>query len=281
MSLPNADRLLAPLLSLLAGVAALILLIVILFLVHEAWPVFTGGQAARLLSDGTWYPLEGEFGMMSMVAASLAAALGAILLAAPLGLMAAVFENHFAPPLIYKIHHLLIVLLAGIPSVVFGLWGLTVLVPLIADWHPPGVSLISAIMILALMILPTVVLTSSAALRAVPESLLINAHALGMTKSGLIISVAIPAASDGILSGVLLAVARAMGETMAVLMVAGNVVQLPTSLFLSVRMLTSNIALEMGYAMDQHRAALFASGLMLTLLVLILAIAASRRARHA
>jgi len=162
-------------------------------------------------------------------------------------------------------------LLAGIPSVVYGLWGLTELVPLIGRWQPPGASLLAAILVLTLMILPTVALTSFSALAAVPGDILAGAAALGITRKGQIISVALPAARNGISGGVLLAMARALGETMAVLMVAGNVVQNPTGLFEPVRSLTANIALEMAYATDHHRAGLFASGLFLTLLVLALA----------
>jgi phosphate transport system permease protein len=161
---------------------------------------------------------------------------------------------------------------------------LTVLVPLIARWHPPGASLFTAILILALMILPTVALTSAAALTAVPKSWLQGAAALGLTRKGVIVGVAVPAARGGILGGILLAAARALGETMAVLMVAGNVVQNPTGLFEPVRVLTANIALEIAYATGTHRAGLFASGLLLTTLVLALAWLAARiagRAHHA
>lgn len=162
-------------------------------------------------------------------------------------------------------------LLAGIPSVVYGLWGLTVLVPLVSQWEPPGASLISAMLILALMILPTVALTSEAALAAVSHANLQGASALGLSRKGIVLGVALPSARKGIQTGVILATMRALGETMAVLMVAGNVVQTPTSLFDPVRMLTANIALEMPYAMGEHRAALFASGLLLMLIVTLLA----------
>lgn len=280
----HADRWLAPTLGLLAAGAALILLLVLTFLVREAWPVLSGGGWLRFFNDGSWYPLEGLFGLAPMLWATLAAALGAILLAAPIGLAGAIFTQFFAPPQVAKLYRIMLALLAGIPSVVYGLWGLTVLVPLIARWQPPGASLLAAILILALMIVPTVALTSLAALKAVPRSLLHGAAALGLTRKGTVLGVAVPAARIGILSGILLAIARALGETMAVLMVAGNVVQNPTGLFEPVRVLTANIALEMAYATDDHRAGLFASGLLLTLLVLVLAGFAARiagRARHA
>ncbi len=277
----HADRRLAPLLALLAAASALILLLVLAFLLREAWPVLNGDGWRHLFSDEGWYPLEGRFGLLPMVWATLAAAFGAILLAAPAGLASAIFVCFHAPPQLAKLYRAILALLAGIPSVVYGLWGLTVLAPLIARWQPPGASLLTAILILALMILPTVALTSAAALNAVPRSLLQGAAALGLTRKGIILGVAVPAARSGILGGVLLATARALGETMAVLMVAGNVVQNPTGLFEPVRVLTANIALEMAYATGTHRAGLFASGLMLTLLVLVLATLAARGTRDA
>ncbi len=259
-------------------------LLVLVFLLREAWPLLGEGGWLRIVTDDGWYPLEGRFGLLPMVWATLAAALGAMLLAAPLGLASAIFEFFYAPPAVAKLYRAMLALLAGIPSVVYGLWGLTVLVPLIARWQPPGTSLLTAILILAVMILPTVALTSASALAAVPEAWLRGAAALGLTRTGVVVGVAIPAARNGILGGLLLATARALGETMAVLMVAGNVVHTPTGLFDPVRMLTANMALEMAYATGTHRAGLFASGLMLTLLVLVLAWLATRvsgSARHA
>lgn len=267
----SADRWLAPSLGLLATCAALILLLVLAFLVREAWPVLNGADWLRFFADEGWYPLENRFGLAPMLWATLAAAFGAVLLAAPVGLAGAIFTRFYAPPLVAKLYRIMLALLAGIPSVVYGLWGLTVLVPLIARWQPPGASLLAAIVILALMIVPTIALTSLSALHAVPPSLLHGALALGLTRKGMVLGVAVPAARVGITGGILLAVARALGETMAVLMVAGNVVQNPTGLFEPVRVLTANIALEMAYATGDHRAGLFTSGLLLTFMVLVLA----------
>lgn len=277
----HADQWLAPPLAVLAVGAAVIVLLVLGFLLREAWPVVSGDGGWRFVNDTGWYPLEGRFGLLPMVWATLAAAFGAILLAAPLGLASAIFERYYAPAAIARLYRAMLALLAGIPSVVYGLWGLTVLVPLVARWHPPGASLFTAILILAMMILPTVALTSASALAAVPESWLRGAAALGLTREGIITGVAVPAAQRGILGGMLLAIARALGETMAVLMVAGNVVQNPGGLFEPVRVLTANIALEMTYATGTHRAGLFASGLMLTLLVLVVVSLAARGARGA
>jgi len=153
---------------------------------------------------------------------------------------------------------------------------LTQLVPWLAQWQPPGASLLAAVLVLTLMILPTIALTSAAALAALPNTLIQGAMALGLRNKTQILQVIIPAARQGIIGGTLLATARALGETMVVLMVAGNVVQHPTGLFEPVRVLTANIALEMAYAVADHRASLFASGLLLTLLVWLLAWLATR-----
>ncbi len=275
----DRDRLLGPALGALAGFSALILLLVLGFLGREAWPVLTDGGWLKFANSDGWYPLEGRYGIAPMLVATLAASLGAIALALPLGVAGALFVRFYAPTPLAQLYRGVVALLAGIPSVVFGLWGLTVLVPLIAAWQPPGSSLLAAILILALMVLPTIALTSMSALAAVPPSWLSGAAALGMSRKSIVLGVALPAARSGIISGTLLAAARALGETMAVLMVAGNVVQMPGSLFDSVRVLTANIALEMAYATGDHRAGLFASGLLLTMIVLLLAWLAARQTK--
>ena len=153
---------------------------------------------------------------------------------------------------------------------VFGFWGLTTLVPLVNQLHPPGASLLAGILVLTLMILPTIALTTYAAFIAVPDEYIRSAAALGLSGWSMIRGVALPAARTGIVAGIVLAAGRALGETMAVLMVAGNVVQHADSLFDPIRTLAANIALEMAYAMGDHRAVLFVSGLMLMLLVMTL-----------
>lgn len=275
----RVDSALAPLLGLLAAAAALIVLLILGFLVSEAMPVLNESGWWRFFTDDGWYPIENRFGITPMLWASLAAALGALLVATPFGMAAAIFACYFAPAPFSGLFRIMLGILAGVPSVVFGLWGLTVLVPWLATWQAPGTSLLAAILILALMILPTIALTSLSALKAVPLNQLQGCAALGMTRQGTIMGVLIPSARRGILGGILLACARALGETMAVLMVAGNVVQNPSGLFEPVRVLTANIALEMAYASGQHRAGLFASGLLLTLLVLLLAWWAARSAQ--
>jgi phosphate transport system permease protein len=275
-SLLRTDFCLRAILALAALIAVSTLLLIVLFLLQASWPALQHVGIQRFLSDVGWYPLEDAFNLTPMLIATLAVSAGAILVAGPLGVMSAIFGRFYASPMVAQVFRRIVALLAGIPSVVFGLWGLTVLVPLVAQWHPPGASLLTGILILAFMILPTVVLTAEVALQAVPENYLRGAAALGLSRSGIIMQVAVPAARSGIIGGMLLATARALGETMAVLMVAGNVVQVPGSLFDPVRVLTANIALEMAYATGDHRAALFVSGLALMLLVVFLAASASK-----
>jgi phosphate transport system permease protein len=271
----HADRQLGSLLMLAAGLVASLLILVLLFLMRESWPVLRDIGATRFWSDDGWHPSEQGYGLTPMLSGTLLTTLGALALAAPLGIASALFCRFYAPPAVARAYHRIAGLLAGIPSVVYGFWGLTTLVPLIARWEPPGASLLAGILILALMVLPTIALTSEAALAAVPETYLHGAAALGLSRRGSLLGVVLPAARAGIVAGVLLAMARALGETMAVLMVGGNVVQVPSSLFDPVRTLTANIALEMAYAQGDHRAALFVSGLLLSVLVLGLALAAS------
>lgn len=277
----RADAILARVTGSIALAVSVLLGLVLMLLVRESWPVLAGGGWARFFFGDGWFPSSGQFNLIAMLWATLAASVGALLIAIPLGVLSAVFSRFYSPCWLVIPLRRVLVLLAGIPSVVYGLWGLTVLVPLIANWEPPGASLLSAILILALMVLPTVALTSEAALAAIPVSNLQGAAALGISRKGIVLGVALPAARVGILTGALLAAMRALGETMAVLMVAGNVVQTPTSLFDPVRVLTANIALEMSYATGNHRAALFASGLLLMLIVTLLAWLAGRGGAHA
>lgn len=270
------DRTLGRVLWVSAFLSTTLLILIAVFLVKESWPVLKSIGIARFISDAGWYPLEKLYGLAPMLGATVVVSTLAILIAAPMGVASAIFCSFVAAPPLAQAYRGLIALLAGIPSVAYGLWGLTVLVPLIAQFQPPGASLLAASLILSLMILPTIALTTDAAISTVPKSYLQGATALGLTREATIIKVILPAARASIGAGILLAAARALGETMAVLMVAGNVVQFPTSLFDPMRTLTANMALEMAYAMGDHRAALFVSGLMLTVIVMALATLAWR-----
>ncbi|GAB1235671.1 phosphate ABC transporter permease subunit PstC [Ferrigenium sp. UT5] len=273
----RADTLLASYAKGSALLAGLLLLLVLGLLVRESWPVLSAEGWRGLQAQG-WYPASGQLNLLPMLAATLALGMGALLLALPLGVASAVFVRFYAPVWCVEPTRYMLVLLAGIPSVVFGLWGLTALVPLLAMWQAPGVSLLAATLVLTLMIVPTIAASSEAALAALPKSLLDGGAALGLSQRGIVWGIALPAARTGIFAGVILALMRALGETMAVLMVAGNVVQMPAGLFDPVRALTANIALEMPYATGVHRAALFDTGLLLLGLVIALALWSARMA---
>lgn len=251
-----------------AAVAAGIVLLIVFFLLVEALPALRQIGIQRFVGDPSWHPLSDRFDMTPMVAASLAITLGALAVATPLGIASALFCRYYAPPRVAPAYRRLVELLAGIPSVVYGFWGLVVLVPFLTH------SLLAGIVILALMVLPTIALIADARLANLPPEYVRGGAALGLTRWGTIRRVVLPAARSGLVTAVILAGARAVGETMAVLMVCGNVVQIPRSLTDPVRTLTANIALEMAYAADTHRSALFVSGLLLMATVGLLIAAA-------
>jgi phosphate transport system permease protein len=256
-----------------ATVSGAVVVFIALFVALESLPALQE-IGAGFVGDKSWHPSQGLFNVLPMIVATLATTAAAVLLAAPVGLLVAIYIHCVARRWTALACRRLIEILAGIPSVVYGFWGLVTLVPLIGRLAPPGASLIAGGLILALMILPTIVLISGAAISQVPREYLAGAAALGMSRRRTITGVILPAARGGILTALILAVGRAVGETMAVLMVCGNVVQMPNSVFTPVRTLTANIALEMDYAMGTHRSALFATGLTLLLIASFLVIAA-------
>ncbi len=251
-----------------------IVLLILFFLLGEAIPLVREVGLARFLIDPSWHPASNEFNLTPMLAGTLLVMTASVLLATPLGILSAVFCQYYAPPALAQLYRRLIELLAGIPSVVYGFWGLVVLVPLIGRLHPPGPSLLAGTLILTLMILPTIALVADASFANVAPEYLKGAAALGLSRWATIRGVVFPAARAGLITGVILETGRAIGETMAVLMVCGNVVQVPQSMFDPVRTLTANIALEMAYAVGNHRSALFVSGVVLIVLIgLLVAIA--------
>jgi phosphate transport system permease protein len=276
----SVDTLILWLLRIASGIAAGMVLLILFFLLAESLPLLREVPSSRFVTDTSWQPSEGAYNLAPMLSGTLYAAGGALFLATPLGIASALFVAYYAPPPAAGIYRRLIELLAGIPSVVYGFWALTTLVPLINELHPPGASLLAGILVLTLMILPTVALTAHAALLAVPDEYLRSAAALGMSRWSIIRGVVLPAARMGVTAGIILAAGRAIGETMAVLMVTGNVVQLASTVYDPIRTLAANIALEMPYALGDHRAALFVSGLALMLLVIALWSAAARIGRN-
>jgi len=257
-----------------AGIAGAIVLLIVVFLVMDALPALTHIGVVRFFTDPSWHPAEGFYNLTPMLWGTLFAMVGSVLVATPLGILSAVFCHYYAPSILARPYRRLIELLAGIPSVVYGFWGLVVLVPLIGEIHPPGPSLLAGILILAIMILPTIALMADASLANVPQQYLRGAAALGLPQWATIRGIVFPAAKSGLFTGVILETGRAIGETMAILMVCGNVVQTPSSIFDPMRTLTANIALEMAYALGNHRAALFVSGLVLMGMIVTLVISA-------
>lgn len=261
-----------------AAVSAAILLLVVGFLLYQAAPALASVGGWRLFADPGWHPASdattGEFGIIALLAGSLFVTAGAALVATPLAIASAIFCRYVAPPPLATAYRRMLEVLAGIPSVVYGFWGLVALVPIISSLHPPGASLLAGALVLGLMILPTIALLTDSALASVPQATVSGAAALGLSRWRIALQVALPAARGGVVTGIILGVARAVGETMAVLMVCGNVVQVPDSVFEPVRTLTANIALEMAYAFGDHRSALFLTGLVLTLLVIVIVLLA-------
>lgn len=276
MSRRRADRLLVATLWASGAIAGLLLAAIVLFTVAEALPVVSAVGVLPFLTDASWHPLSGKFGMMPMIAATVVASILAVLVATPVGLALAIVEQFYLGPRAAAMLRRTVEVLSGLPSVVVGLWGLAVLVPLLAQWQPPGTSLIAATIVLALMLVPTIALFASIAFERVDQNLRRAAAAIALGRSALVLEVSMPLAARGIAAGVVLALARAVGETMMVLMVAGNVPGWPTHLFAPVRTLTANMALEMAYADGLHRSALFLSGVFVMIVALVLVTLASR-----
>lgn len=211
------------------------------------------------------------FGIFPMILGSIYVTAGAIIVGVPIGILAAVYMARFCNDKVYKIVKPAVGLLAGIPSVVYGFFGMVVLVPLFRSmFGGTGNSLFTASILLGIMILPTIVEVSESAIRAVPNSYYEGSLGLGASHERSVFFAVLPAAKSGILAGVVLGIGRAIGETMAVVMVAGNQAVVPSGLFNGVRTLTSNIVLEMGYATDLHREALIATAVVLFVFILLI-----------
>ena len=249
-------------------------LIITIYVIVSGAPAIGKIGLLPFLFGTKWAAGSGQFGILPMILSSIAATGGAVLLGVPVGIFTAVFLSETAHPAVAKAVHPAVELLAGIPSVIYGFFGMLVVVPFIKrcgeifHWNTQGDSLLAAILILAVMVLPTIVSVSETALRAVPAAYREASMALGATPVRTIFKVTLPAARSGVLSGVILGVGRAVGETMAVIMVAGNVANMPRLLG-SVRFLTTGIALELSYSSGLHRQALFAIGLVLFVFIMI------------
>jgi phosphate ABC transporter permease protein PstC len=267
----NGEQVAKGLLTVVAFSALASLLLIAVFIFKEGLPFMFKVGLRDFLFSSDWNPQAGKFGIFSMIVSSLYVTLGAMLIGAPLGIAGAIFLNEFLPRRVMRIIKPTIELLAGIPSVVFGFLGVMVLAPFIREYMGgPGLSILAASIILGIMILPTVISISTDAIAAVPNSYREGALALGATRWQSVHMVILKAARSGIIASVILAMGRSLGETMAVIMVAGNTVRIPHSLTDPVRTLTANIALEMSNATGLAREALFATGIVLFVLIMIL-----------
>ncbi len=223
-----------------------------------------------------WKPGNDIYGILPMILGSIYVTAGAVVLGVPIGILMAIFMARFCPPRLYKILKPVVDLLAGIPSIVYGFFGLIVLVPFVRSiFGGTGTSILTAAILLGIMILPSVISVSESSLRAVPESYYEGGLALGASHERSVFFAVVPAAKSGILAGVILGIGRAIGETMAVMMVVGNQPRIPNSMLDGVRTLTTNIVMEMGYAADLHREALIATAVVLFVFVLLINLAFS------
>lgn len=255
----------------LASIAAVVLICLFLF-VNGIPAIGKIGVLDFLLGDN-WAPTDvpASYGILPMILGSVYITGGAILIGVPIGILTAVFLAKYCPKRLYKIIKPAVELLAGIPSIVYGFFGLLVIVPLIrTSFKVSGASILAATLVLGIMILPTVIGLTESAIRAVPDSYYEGALALGATHERSIFRVVIPAAKSGIMAAVVLGIGRAIGEAMAVCMVAGNQTWMPQGILKGVRTLTANIVLEMGYAADLHREALIATGVVLFVFILMI-----------
>lgn len=254
-----------------ASILAVALICVFLF--ANGVPAMAKIGVFDFLLGKTWRPGNDIYGILPMIMGSIYVTAGAIVIGVPIGILTAVFLAEYCPRQIYKPLKAATELLAGIPSIVYGFFGLMVLIPLIRQLFPgktDGNSILTASLLLGIMILPTIIGVTESALRAVPRSYYEGALALGATKERSIFAVMLPAAKSGVMAAVVLGVGRAIGETMAVMMVAGNQPRLPEGVLQGVRTLTTNIVLEMGYAADLHREALIATAVVLFVFILII-----------
>lgn len=254
-----------------AGVSILAVALICVFLLVNGVPAIAQIGLPDFLLGTTWKPANDIYGIFPMIVGSIYVTAGALIVGVPAGILCAIFLARFATGRVVRIMRPGIELLAGIPSVIYGFFGLVVFVPIIRSWGVgSGFSLLAASVLLGIMILPTIITVSQSAIEAVPASYYQGARALGADHEHAVFRVVVPAAVSGIVAAVILGLGRALGETMAVIMVAGNQPVIPDSIFDGVRTMTANIVLEMGYAADLHRGALIATGVVLFVFILII-----------
>jgi phosphate transport system permease protein len=250
-------------------VAAVLLICVYLFM--TGIPFFNKVNVFEFLSGTTWKPLQDVFGILPMIVGSIYVTAGAIILGGPIGILGGVYMARFCPKSFMKFLQPMIALMAGIPSVVYGFFGIRTLVPFVRNtFGGTGFSILTASLLLAMMILPTIIQLTYSSVKAVPESYFEGSLALGTSEERSVFRAVVPAAKSGIMAALVLGIGRAIGETMAVVMVAGNQARMPAGLLKGIRTLTTNIVTEMGYAADLHREALIATGVVLFVFILLI-----------
>lgn len=270
------ERIIQLFLFLCALIAVLAVILISFFIVKEGWPVIQKVGFFNFVLGKQWAPTQQIYGIFPMVLGSVYVTLGALILGVPIGVGCSVFLAEIAKPRIANIIRPGIELLAGIPSVVYGLYGLVVIVPFIRKtFNNQGFSVLAGSIILAIMILPTIISISESAIRSVPKEYKEASLALGGSHWQAIYKVIVPAASSGIITGIILGMGRAIGETMAIIMITGNSTLIPESILSPIRTLTGNIGIEMGYASGEHQQALFATGVILFIFIMILNVAAN------
>ncbi|WP_086236089.1 phosphate ABC transporter permease subunit PstC [Campylobacter devanensis] len=271
------ERFFQGLFALSAGFSIFAVGAIALFLFFNAFATISQIGFLEFIFGMDWYPDEEIFGIFPMIVGSIYVTALAIVLGVPIGVLSAVYLAYFCPKWLKKIIMPAVELLGAIPSVVYGFFGLVIVVPLVSNIFDgvSGKSILAASLILAIMVLPTIILVSKAAIEALPKSYYEGALALGTSPERAVFFAIVPAAKSGILASVILGVGRAIGEAMAVIMVAGNQVQIPHSLSDGVRTLTTNIVLEMGYAADLHKDVLIANAVVLFVFILIINISFS------
>ena len=259
-------------------------LLICIFLFVNGIPAMNKIGLFSFLFGAEWSPSDSpaSFGIFPMILGSLYVTAGAVLIGVPIGILTAVFMSKMCPKRLYKFIKPALDLLAGVPSIVYGFFGLMIIVPLMQNtFGGTGKSILTASVLLGIMILPTVIGISESAIRAVPDSYYEGALALGASHNRAVYFAILPAAKSGVFASVVLGIGRAVGETMAVIMVAGNQARMPNGVFKGVRTLTANIVIEMGYAADLHREALIATGVVLFVFILIINLSFSLIQRRA
>lgn len=266
-----SEKIMAVIFAIAASVSVISVILICYFLFSNGIGAMADIGFTNFIFGKEWRPGNDIYGIFPMILGTFYITGGSLVIGIPLGLLMAVFLSRYCPKKIYGLVNSLVELLAGIPSIIYGFFGMVVLVPFVKNnFAGNGNSIFTAAILLGIMILPTIISVSKAALMAVPESYYEGAVALGATKEISIFKVMIPAAKSGITAAIALGIGRAIGETMAVMMIAGNQPRIPESVFEGVRTLTTNIVLEMGYATDLHKEALIATGVVLFVLILII-----------